>query len=120
MNRLINMIKTVLALCWVRSGLLRLVHRMQGPRILVLAYHRVTPDNELHRNAYPAMHVSRSSFEKQLLAVRELYRFIPLTELKEIMAGKQPLREPVAVVTFDDGYKDNFEQVMQKQVKIKR
>ncbi len=110
MGRLLKMIKSVLALCWVRSGLLRLVHRMQGPRILVLAYHRVTPDDALHRSAYPAMHVSCSSFEQQLLAVRELYRFIPLAELKAILNGQQPLTEPVAILTFDDGYKDNFEQ----------
>jgi peptidoglycan/xylan/chitin deacetylase (PgdA/CDA1 family) len=108
MHRILQLTKTVLALLWVRSGLLALMHRLQGPRILVLAYHRVTPDDELARCAYPAMHVSCSSFEKQLQAVQKLYRVIPLSELQSILDGASALREPVAVVTFDDGYEDNF------------
>jgi peptidoglycan/xylan/chitin deacetylase (PgdA/CDA1 family) len=108
MHRVLQLTKTVLAVLWVRSGLLRLVHRLQGPRILVLAYHRVTADDAIAMCAYPAMHVSCSSFEKQLLALRDLYRIIPLSELAKILDAKTPLREPVAVVTFDDGYQDNF------------
>lgn len=108
MKQALQMVKTVLALLWVRSGMLRLVHRLQGPRILVLAYHRVTPDAQLEQCAYPAMHVSCSSFESQLSAVRDLYRIISMQELKEILLQGEPLKEPVAIVTFDDGYEDNF------------
>jgi peptidoglycan/xylan/chitin deacetylase (PgdA/CDA1 family) len=54
------------------------------------------------------MHVACSSFAAQLRAVAELYRIIPLQELKRILLEGEPLREPVAIVTFDDGYEDNF------------
>jgi len=35
-----------------------------------------------------------------------------MAELREILAGRAPLREHVAVVTFDDGYRDNFHNAM--------
>ena len=108
MKQVLQMAKTLLAVLWVRSGMLRLQHRLQGPRILVLAYHRVTADADLQGCAYPAMHVSCSSFEAQLCAVSKLYRIISLQELKEILLQGAPLQEPVALITFDDGYADNF------------
>jgi len=117
MKQGLQMVKTLMAVLWVRSGMLRLMHRLQGPRILVLAYHRVTADAELQDCAYPAMHVACSTFESQLRSVSKLYRIIPLQELKEILLQGKPLREPVAIVTFDDGYADNFKNafpVLQK------
>jgi peptidoglycan/xylan/chitin deacetylase (PgdA/CDA1 family) len=112
MGRLVHMVKTLVALVWVHGGFLRLVHRWRRPHVLVLAYHRVTPDAELAGCAYPAMHVSTRTFEAQLEALRELYRPIPMATLHDILSGRVPLREHVAVVTFDDGYRDNFHNAM--------
>jgi peptidoglycan/xylan/chitin deacetylase (PgdA/CDA1 family) len=88
---------------------LRFVHRLRRPHILVLAYHRVTPDAAMADCAYPAMHVAASTFRAQLQALRRLYRVVPMRDLRAILAGRTPLREPVAVITFDDGYRDNYE-----------
>src|SRR5262249_50938079 len=95
-----------------RSGLLFFVHRRRRPHVLVLAYHRVTPDGEMQRCAYPAMHVSASTFEQQLRALRELYRIVPLSEARRAIAGDAPLDGHIAVVTFDDGYQDNYRQAL--------
>ena len=112
MGRIVHILKTLVAVAVVRSGLLRAVHRLRRPHVLVLAYHRVTPDAEVGGCAYPAMHVSTTSFEAQLEALRELYRPIPMATLHDILAGREPLREHVAVVTFDDGYRDNYQQAL--------
>ena len=63
----------------------------------MLAYHRVTPDDEVASCAYPAMHVSVSSFTAQIAALRQLYRVIPMAELRALLAQGGPLREHVAV-----------------------
>jgi peptidoglycan/xylan/chitin deacetylase (PgdA/CDA1 family) len=57
--------------------------------------------------AYPAMHVAASTFRQQLRALRALYRVVPMRDLHAILAGQAPLTAPTAVVTFDDGYRDN-------------
>src|SRR5262249_50399979 len=112
MDRAIHWMKVSCAACLGATGVLRLVHRLRRPHVLVLAYHRVTPDAELPQSAYPAMHVSTTTFAKQLQALALLYRIVPMAEAQAILAGKQPLRRHVAVVTFDDGYHDNFQHAL--------
>lgn len=112
MGRLVHTIKALVAAMLARSGLLPLVHRMRRPHLLVLAYHRVTPDAGMADCAYPAMHVATSTFRKQLQALQQLYRVVPVAEAERILRGETPLREPTAVVTFDDGYRDNFRHAL--------
>jgi len=112
MERLVHPIKAVCASLLAGSGLLRLVHRLRRPHLLVLAYHRVTPDAEIDRCAYPAMHVTVSTFQAQLQALKRLYRIVSVAEAERILSGEMPLREPTAVVTFDDGYQDNFRNAL--------
>jgi peptidoglycan/xylan/chitin deacetylase (PgdA/CDA1 family) len=100
-------LKSAVAIVLDASGLLRWVHRRRRPHILVLAYHRVTPDDDMAACAYPAMHVAASTFRAQLRALRQMYRVIPMTELQALLQGARPLDAPVAVITFDDGYRDN-------------
>ena len=103
----VHSVKSGVAVLLGGCGLLRWAQRRRRPHILVLAYHRVTPDDEMAACAYPAMHVAASTFRAQLRALRELYRIIPMQELHELVSGARPLTESVAVVTFDDGYRDN-------------
>jgi peptidoglycan/xylan/chitin deacetylase (PgdA/CDA1 family) len=112
MSRAVHIAKTLAAWILVYSGALPLLLRLTRPRILVLAYHRVTPDVKMPACAYPAMHVSTSSFEAQLLALRRLYRVVPMSTLHAVLQGREELREHLAVVTFDDGYRDNYQQAL--------
>jgi len=111
-QRMVHQFKATVAAMLGRSGVLRMLHRMRRPHVLVLAYHRVTPDEDVASCAYPAMHVSTSSFDAQLAALAELYRIVPLRDLGPILAGTLPLREHVAVITFDDGYRDNYRNAL--------
>jgi peptidoglycan/xylan/chitin deacetylase (PgdA/CDA1 family) len=44
--------------------------------------------------------------------LKALYRIVPMAELHAILCGRQPLRERLAVVTFDDGYRDNYQNAL--------
>ncbi len=94
------------------TGLYLLLRCMQRPRILVLAYHRVTPPEQEPQWDYPHRTVTTTTLEKQLLALRRFYRFVSMQELQDILESKKPLRRHVAFVTFDDGYRDNYEHAL--------
>jgi peptidoglycan/xylan/chitin deacetylase (PgdA/CDA1 family) len=111
-DRCVLIFKSLFAAAAVHSGLLARWHRRRPPHVLVLAYHRVTPDAELAACAYPAMHVSVSGFRAQLQALQRLYRVIPMAELRRLLASEAALQEHVAVITFDDGYRDNYQHAL--------
>ena len=111
-QRIAKCTHTLVAAVCTYSGLVWLRHRLRRPRILVLAYHRVTPDVEIGSCAFPEMHVSTTHFEKQLTALRRFYRVVSMSELQRILASAEPLREHLAAVTFDGGYQDNFEHAL--------
>src|SRR5690606_11379545 len=47
-------------------------------------------------------------FETQMRYLNRHYRVMPLADLAGLLGTGRPLREPVAAVTFDDGYRDNY------------
>jgi len=96
----------------VGSGLLFLFRLFQRPRLLVLAYHRVTPPEGASHWEMPERYVSTETFAKQLRALRPFYRFVSLEEFQEIVTGKKRVHRHVALVTFDDGYRDNYEHAL--------
>jgi peptidoglycan/xylan/chitin deacetylase (PgdA/CDA1 family) len=108
MQALVHHAKTLAAGFLMYSGLLALVQQLRRPHVLVLAYHRVTPDDQLPAVDYPAMHVGTTTFALQLRVLRRLYDVVPLAELEAYLSGATPLRRHVAAITFDDGYRDNY------------
>ena len=48
-------------------------------------------------------------FERHLDLVGQHFRFATLDEIGEHLATGEPFTERVAAVTFDDGYRDNYE-----------
>jgi len=67
-------------------------------RVLILAYHRV----------YPGYHIDPEVFDFQMRVVKE--RFLPLSldEVISFLRGELQLKQDGAVITFDDGWADNF------------
>jgi peptidoglycan/xylan/chitin deacetylase (PgdA/CDA1 family) len=83
----------------------------RGPeRPLILGYHRVVDNfDTLARTEMPSMLTSREMFERHLDVVGRHFRFVSLDEIGRHLASGEPFRERVAAVTFDDGYRDNYE-----------
>jgi peptidoglycan/xylan/chitin deacetylase (PgdA/CDA1 family) len=78
-------------------------------RPLVLGYHRVVDDfASAARTGMPSMLTSTTMFERHLDCIGRRFRFVSLDELGAHMLSGQPFEEPVAAVTFDDGYADVY------------
>jgi peptidoglycan/xylan/chitin deacetylase (PgdA/CDA1 family) len=79
---------------------------------LILLYHHVAPLDSIPAGGSDGWRFTHSpaAFERQLLELRRRhYRFISLAELvNELNHGKQERQDSV-VVTFDDGWMDNYE-----------
>lgn len=80
-------------------------------RPLVLAYHRVVEDfASAARAEMPSMLTSTDMFERHLDALARYFRFVTLDDIGAQALSGRPFDEPVAAVTFDDGYQDVYEQ----------
>jgi len=83
----------------------------RGPkRPLVLGYHRVVDDfAAVARTEMPSMLTSARMFERHLDCIGKHFRFVSLDEVGAHILSGEPFDDPVAAVTFDDGYYDNYE-----------
>src|SRR5881394_108094 len=82
-------------------------------RPLILGYHRVVEDfRSACRTDMRSMLISRAMFERHLDCVGRAFRFVSLDEIGERLAEGRPFVEPVAAVTFDDGYQDVYENAL--------
>ncbi len=93
----------VVAACFYYSGLVKLVRwwrQRSGQRLIILTYHRA----------------SGGDLRSHLLYLRRHYRMLHLEEaLKELYTPPQNGKyrhdqRPLLVLTFDDGYRDNYMQ----------
>lgn len=95
-----DLIKRGLELAIVGSGLASLCRRARGPKILVLAYHNVTPSSELPRGD-SSLHLSLDRFRAQLDLLQDRFLILPLSQ---ILKGDVPSDGTVLAITFDDAY----------------
>jgi peptidoglycan/xylan/chitin deacetylase (PgdA/CDA1 family) len=80
-------------------------------RPLVLGYHRVVESfGATAHTEMPSMLVSSRMFERHLDCIGRRFTFVSLGEIGEHITGTRRFNKPVAAVTFDDGYRDVYEQ----------
>jgi peptidoglycan/xylan/chitin deacetylase (PgdA/CDA1 family) len=98
------------ALDWTQLGsLVGSWHGLKGMP-LVVGYHRVVKDFDWSKSlSISPMLTSARTFEQHLDWIGRRYRFVSLDELAETLENKQSTGKPVAAVTFDDGYRDVYE-----------
>ena len=95
----------------VRSGWWEVASRAWARRgtTFVLTYHRVLEKWEpLPDYSQPGMVVTRATFERQLSFLERRFDIVPLGALLDDAAAT-PTRRPRCVITFDDGWRDNYE-----------
>lgn len=79
-------------------------------RPLILGYHRVVEDfASAARTENPSMLISRAMFERHVEWIARRFRIATLDEIGQHVANQVPFTEPVAAITFDDGYRDVYE-----------
>jgi peptidoglycan/xylan/chitin deacetylase (PgdA/CDA1 family) len=84
-------------------GFLR--RKLTKSQVAILMYHRVAPKE----NDWSLPPHSPHNFEKHIEYLCRNYEILPLDELVHCLHNGHPLPEKAAVITFDDGYKDNYQ-----------
>lgn len=95
---------------FVKSGLAGLVHRLWSRRLTVLAYHRIAdPDSPDFVTFRPNISATPEAFAAQMDMVADRFSVIPMERLVDWLGGGEPLPPRAALITFDDGYRDNLD-----------
>ncbi len=58
------------------------------------------------------MIVTPDSFRQQLRIIKQLFTVMPLSEWSRRQAEGKPLPQRACAITFDDGWRDNFEYAL--------
>ncbi|MGE3820796.1 MAG: polysaccharide deacetylase family protein [Isosphaeraceae bacterium] len=91
------------------TGALDLLERWASrPGLLVLTYHRIGDPSATDFYA-PVVSATPEGLREQLRRLRRTRRVLTLEEATEIIASGSPIHRSVALVTFDDGTRDNAE-----------
>jgi peptidoglycan/xylan/chitin deacetylase (PgdA/CDA1 family) len=79
--------------------------RILKRKVVVLLYHRVSDD------ARDNLTVGIEQFDRQMAMVR---RHCHVVSIEQMLNGgaAQPARKPIVCVTFDDGYRDNYDHAV--------
>lgn len=95
-----------------QAGVIRLIELLaRRPGLLVLTYHRIgDPDG---RDDYgPVYSATPDALEATLRTLRNSHEILDLAGVIALAEDGFRLRRPAALVTFDDGYRDNFEAAL--------
>jgi len=78
-----------------------------GQLHLILNFHRIRQENEEMSDAGfdTCPSIPDDKFRQVLFSLRKHYQIVPLKTLVENLSS----REPLAAITFDDGWRDNYE-----------
>ncbi|HYZ90740.1 MAG TPA: polysaccharide deacetylase family protein [Myxococcales bacterium] len=107
--------KSAAAVALHYTGAEDLIARVQrravgGVRVLIVSYHRVVGNLKLEsERALPSLNIGRDTFRKHLEVLSETHEVVRLDDALEVLAGKRSARRDLAVITFDDGYRDVYD-----------
>jgi len=104
--------KALLGRTLVRSGLWQRALRKSAERgaVLVLTYHRVIEKwGDSLDSSQPGMVVTVPTFERQIAILKEHFEVVPLSALLEDRRTARRALRPRCVITFDDGWRDNYD-----------
>ena len=102
--------RTAIAHVLYHLGVLRLMQAIVLHRkAVVLMYHRVLTEEERARTgSHPGIVVSRDTFARQVAVLKRRFLVLSVGEFAERLAGRLPFSNSSCLITFDDGWIDNF------------
>jgi peptidoglycan/xylan/chitin deacetylase (PgdA/CDA1 family) len=106
--------KGAAALALHYSGIREMLSAVQrravgGRRVLILSYHRVVADfaEEAKRSLY-TLNIEQKTFRRHLEVLQESHDVVSLDDALSVLDGTRQAARDVAVITFDDGYRDVY------------
>lgn len=100
-----NLIKSAV----VRSRLLQVAGRLRGSSAAILMYHSVMEDPASQEAYLGEIIHSRKVFRAQMEVVARRFHPTSLHQVGHFLKGAGEIPDRAVVVTFDDGYRDNYE-----------
>ena len=96
-----------------RLGLISAYHRVKNENVLtVIMLHRVLPTHDPRWSAADqGWAVSEELFKDSFAFFKQHYHFVSLSEVEESLRGRHRLPTRPLLLTFDDGWADNFDYV---------
>ena len=79
--------------------------------VSIFAYHRVVANIEkAEQEAFYGLVVSTDTFRKHCELLKRSFDVVSLKDAADVLSGKRSAKGPTAVITFDDGYLDFYEE----------
>ncbi|TMA25818.1 MAG: polysaccharide deacetylase [Deltaproteobacteria bacterium] len=107
-------LKGAAALALHYSGARELLSAIQrravgGRRVLILSYHRVVGDfAEEAKHGLPTLNIEQKTFRRHLEVLQESHDVVSIDDALCVLDGTRRAARDVAVITFDDGYRDVY------------
>ena len=113
-ERLRYTIKNIIAHGLYYAGVLQILQAVKlRKKAVVLMYHRVlTADESRQTASHPALIVERDTFARHMALLKKRFAVMSIDEFSERLEHDHPLPPSACVVTFDDGWKDNFSNAL--------
>jgi len=103
--------KEKLAHILLKTRFLRSIQRSQSQSLTVLNYHRIgTPVKKDFDTFKPNISATPQGFEQQMSLISRWFNVISLNQIVAWLKGDGSLPPYAALITFDDGYLDNYLQ----------
>jgi len=101
--------KRELAALWsARTGFTTVLeHLPRRPLLMILNYHRIGNPEETPYDP-GTFSATAEELDRQIACLKKRYEFVTLDEAVSLAAGRRPPRRAALLLTFDDGYRDNF------------
>jgi len=101
-------LREIAALTCAGSGLTAALELMPKRRLLmVLTYHRIGDAAETPYDS-GTFSASAEQFDAQITHLKRCFHIVDLEEAREIAAGREAPAGASILITFDDGYRDNY------------
>ena len=110
MTSIKKLIRNVIAYSLYLTGILNLLLRIRlRKKALVLMYHRVLNEHEITNTySHPGIFVGRDSFERHIKYIKKHFNPVTLDQFVSHLENQMPFPDITCLITFDDGWKDNF------------
>jgi peptidoglycan/xylan/chitin deacetylase (PgdA/CDA1 family) len=80
-----------------------------GRRVLILSYHRVVESFAREAgNGLPTLNIEQKTFRRHLEVLQESHDIVRIDDALSVLDGTRRAARDVAVITFDDGYRDVY------------